>query len=162
MKAMNILAISACVLLAACSDDEFETPTFDRIQTATDPGNGQTVEVILDEVIDPATDTAELEAGHRYVAIVFTVKNTSDRPFTETDPGADVWITTDASPDNTVVPDLHDVSDCEPFEEVPFGEANEPIPPGERVSGCVTFEVPADVGLVSFGYHFGEPITFEL
>jgi len=160
MLMRTILLLSACTLLAACSDD-VDTPTFDRIQTATDPANGQTVEVILDEVIDPATDTADLDDGERYVAIVFSVKNTSDEPFTETDPSADAWLITDVSED-TIVPDLHEASDCEPFEEVPFGGANEPVPPGETISGCVTFEIPAEAGLVSFGYYFGEPLTFDL
>jgi hypothetical protein len=149
----KLMVLAACVFLAACSDGD--SPSLVDTKTVAGP-NGQTVSVRLDEIIDPATDTAELGAGNRYVAVVFTVLNTSDAPFTETRPDSDAVMITSASAD-VLTADLHEVSDCEPFAK----DVTE-VAPGDELSGCVTFEVPADADLVRFQYYFSDVVTFEL
>lgn len=147
------ILIVASLLLVACN--RTDSPTFDDTRTATG-ANGQSVEVRLGAVIDPAADTAELAAGNRYVAVSLTVRNTSDAPWTETRPDSDSVLITSASAD-PVTADLHEVSDCAPFPEDVLEVA-----PGEALTGCITFEVPADAELIRFQYYFGEVVTFEL
>jgi hypothetical protein len=143
--------ICGLALLAACSGGDKTTPA--AAQTAT--SNGQQVEVSVHRVIDPASDTTDLEAGMRYVAVEFSVTNIGDQAFTETRPDSDaVLIAEGADPEPAA---LHQVSDC-----APFPDDVSSVPPGEGLRGCVTFEVPADAALESFQYFFGETLTFPV
>lgn len=145
--------ILALLALTACSKDGGGATT--QTQTIANAA-GQSVEVTLLRVIDPAADTAELGDGNRYVAVEFSVTNTSDEPFTETRPDSDSVLITTAS-DDPVTADLHEVSDCAPFAE----DVTE-VAPGDGLTGCVTFEVPADAELERFQYYFSNVASFEL
>ena len=149
----TIATLAVALSIVGCSSSSLSTGG--DTQTISNAA-GQTVEVTLQRVIDPATDTEELGAGNRYVAVEFSVKNASTEPFTETSPDSDAVLITTAS-DDPVTADLHEVSDCEPFED----DVSE-LPPGETLTGCATFEIPEDAELERFQYYFSNVASFEL
>ena len=115
-------------------------------QTVRD-ANGNSLLVGRPEVFDPAQGADQLsqpDSGKRFVAIDFSLRNTSGSTITDDINNDVTLIGTDSQ---SYTPDFDGVSECTNFNE---GEYT--LTPGNAESGCVVYQVPngIDIKLIQF------------
>jgi Domain of unknown function (DUF4352) len=97
-------------------------------------------QVTLTQVIDPAQPSNQYitpNAGDRFVATVFTIKNVSSKSGTgDANNNASVI----GSNNQTYTADFDTVSECTNFDNGEFQ-----LGPGESATGCVVFQLPTSV-----------------
>jgi ABC-type Fe3+-hydroxamate transport system substrate-binding protein len=97
-------------------------------------------QVTLTKVIDPATGADQYtvpDTGKRFVATVFTIKNTASQAG-QGDANSNTSVI--GSDNQGYSPDFSNVSECTNFNDGSFE-----LGPGESVSGCVVFQLPTGV-----------------
>ncbi|HTW09225.1 MAG TPA: DUF4352 domain-containing protein [Acidimicrobiales bacterium] len=103
-----------------------------------------------DGYYDPAQGAYDMqpEAGHRFVAVLVTVTNRSQRHSTSDDANNDMTLV--GANDQTYMSTVESVTECTDFDA---GEYH--LAPGESATGCVAFQLPATLRFVAIKWSPG-------